>query len=569
MRTTARLLTLALLAVISNLPTAPAQQPGSVNVRSRVTTPTPGLPVVDVNVDRQRVPLGEPVTFTLSPANVVLNPQYIVTLDFGDGRKTQERKTTIVHLYRFPGNYRYSVSVSGKDQVKPKVPQVTLFAKPTSANANQRIDFKAELSDSYPDVKYRFVFADGWQTGWQDAPRATHEYVAAKTYPAYVDIGAAGPARAIERIGRSVPLAIQISSSGPQPQQLSVNLSAKPARIEEREVVLFSAGVPGNATNVRYRFIFGDKSAATDWQISPQAKYRYLKGGTYSARVDVRSMNNIAAAQSASSSPILIEVKAAATPVVSLDASPSRVMVNLPIFFRARVDSPSPGLRYRFNFGDGSAATAWSGNKTATYAYARAGDYEPFVEIGRLNNKKIDAFASGRRQVTVESPITPDNKTATPTPRPSPSPSGPTPSPTSSVPPSPTPVTPSPSPVAASPTVDGSSPSPSGTTPLASGPTSPSPEGTAPEKKSGPVPPDYWWIYLLIAALLLAAYQTWKWLTAPRPTFHPRLDPGVSKVETDLKIEFQIELNPDIAAGDYGVETPAGSIIKSERNSDD
>jgi len=83
------------------------------------------------------------------------------------------------------------------------------------------------------------------------------------------------------------------------------------------------------------------------------------------------------------------------------------------------------------------------------------------------------------------------------------------------------------------------------------------------------VPPDYWWIYLLIAALLLAGYQTWKWLTAPRPTFHPRLDPGVSKVETDLKIEFQIELNPDIAAGDYGVETPAGSIIKSERNSDD
>jgi hypothetical protein len=554
MRTTARLLTLGLLAVISSLTTAPAQQPGSVNVRSRVTTPTPGLPVVDVNVDKKRVPLGELVTFTLSPTNVVLNPQYIVTLDFGDGRKTQALKTTIVHLYRDPGNYRYSVSVSGKGPVKPKVPQVTLFAKPTSAKTNQSVDFKAELSDSYPNVKYHFVFADGWQTGWQDAPQATHEYVAAKTYLAYVDIGAAGPARVIERIGRSVQLAIQISSSGPQPQQLSVNLSAKPARIEERQVVLFRASVPGNATNVRYRFVFGDKSAATDWQISPQAKYRYLKSGTYAARVDVRSMNNIAAAQSATSSPILIEVKAAATPVVSLDANPSRVMVNVPIFFRATVDSPNPSLRYRFTFGDDSAATAWSGNKTATHAYARAGNYEPFVEIGRFNNKKIDAFASGRRQVTVESPFTPDNQTPTPTP-------------TSSGP-SPTPVTLSPSPVP-SPTVDGSSPSPSGTTPPGSGPTSPSPEATTPEKKSGPVPRDYWWIYLLIAALLLAGYQTWKWLTASRPTFHPRLDPGVSKVETDLKIEFQIELNPDIAAGDYGVETPAGSIIKSERKSDD
>lgn len=559
MRITARLLTAALLAVISYLPATPAQQPGAVNVRPRVTTPTPGLPVVDVDVDRQRVPLGELVTFTLSPAHVVLNPQYIVTLDFGDGGKTQVHKTTIVHLYRVAGNYRYSVSVSGKDQVKPKVPQVTLFAKPASGKTNERIDFRAELSESYPNLKYRFVFADGWQTGWQDAPQATHEYVTPKTYLAYVDIGAAGGGRVIERIGRS-QLAIQISSSGPQPQQLSVNLSAKPTRIEERQLVSFSASVPGNAGNVRYRFVFGDKSAAADWQISPQAKHRYLTGGTYSARVDVRSTNIMTAAQSASSSPVLIEVKAAATPMVSLDATPGLVIKGLPIFFRARVDSPSQSLRYRFNFGEGSAPTAWSGNRTATHVYTRAGNYEPFVEIGRFNNQQINALASGRRQVIVQSLLPSDNTTPTPTPTPrsspSPSPSGPTPSPTSSVPPSPTPVKPSPSPVAPSPTVD-------------IGPTSPSPEATSPEKKSGPVPPDYWWIYPLIAVLLFAGYQTWKWLTAPRPTFHPRIDPGVSKVETDLKIDYQIELNPDIAAGDYGVETPAGSIIKSERKSDD
>jgi hypothetical protein len=40
-------------------------------------------------------------------------------------------------------------------------------------------------------------------------------------------------------------------------------------------------------------------------------------------------------------------------------------------------------------------------------------------------------------------------------------------------------------------------------------------------------------------------------------------------VATDLAIDFQIQLNPDIAAGDFGLETPTGTFIKSERKVDD
>ena len=57
----------------------------------------------------------------------------------------------------------------------------------------------------------------------------------------------------------------------------------------------------------------------------------------------------------------------------------------------------------------------------------------------------------------------------------------------------------------------------------------------------------------------------------PRPTFHPRLDPGVSEVGADkpLAVDLQVELNPDIASGEYGLETNEPSIIKSERKSND
>jgi hypothetical protein len=76
---------------------------------------------------------------------------------------------------------------------------------------------------------------------------------------------------------------------------------------------------------------------------------------------------------------------------------------------------------------------------------------------------------------------------------------------------------------------------------------------------------------LLIPLALYGAYRAFKWLAPPRPTFHPRLDKGVSAVgvEKPLAIDFQIQLNPDISAGEYGIKSDEASFIRSERKSDD
>ena len=574
MRIPPRLLNVFLLVVATCLPTALGQQPGSVNIRQRVVTSPAGLPTVNVTVDRNRVPVNDEVTFTLSPASVVSNQKYTITLQFGDGTQIQTHATQVIHPYRAPGNYRYSISVTSSDKGSPtssRIPPVTLSATPTAVSINQSVVFSAQLSENYQNIRYRFVFADGSQTNWQDSPQTKHEYAAPKTYLAYVDIGKP-VGGSVRRIGGSARKAIDVTQAV-TPPKVSVNLTAKPVKVEERQIVSFTARVTSNTTNVRYRFVFGDKTPATEWQVNAQTRHRYLAAGNYSARVDVRVVNNRSAVQSVSSStPLLIEVRATAQPVVSLGANPTSVVETLPVFFRAKIDSPNSNIRYRFNFGDGSRPTAWTGKAIETHAYSRAGNYAPYVEIGRATTGPINAIASSSRQVTVTGFLPPGNVTATPSPSSSSSMSSPIQSPSGTVPPSPSLDKSSPSPGIATPTPDRSSPS-AGPNMSNTGGTTASTGGPSPGQTPDglPSPSNNWWIYLLIALALFAGYHTWKWLTAPRPTFHPRLDPGVSQVgaEKPLSIDFQLQLNPDIAAGEYGLETNESSFIRSERKSDD
>jgi hypothetical protein len=79
-----RVFTISLLIVVSCCTTVIGQAPGTVNIRPRVVTAQPGVPIVRVSVDRNRVPLGDEVTFTLAPASLVRNPRFIVTIYFGD-----------------------------------------------------------------------------------------------------------------------------------------------------------------------------------------------------------------------------------------------------------------------------------------------------------------------------------------------------------------------------------------------------------------------------------------------------------------------------------------------------
>ncbi|HEY5074143.1 MAG TPA: hypothetical protein VII34_05550, partial [Pyrinomonadaceae bacterium] len=96
-----------------------------------------------------------------------------------------------------------------------------------------------------------------------------------------------------------------------------------------------------------------------------------------------------------------------------------------------------------------------------------------------------------------------------------------------------------------------------------------SPTGTpTPDPNGGGIS---WWKYLLLALILLAGYQGWKYFYAPRPTLVPNVDPGTSALGAEggpLSINFQMELDPNVTDGQFTVDTNEGSFIKSERKSD-
>jgi hypothetical protein len=522
-----------------------------------VTAPQPGIPVVKVTVDRRRVPLGEVATFTLSPASVVLDPRFVVTLFFGDGGQQRVSQPRIVYLYKATGTYTYSILVKSGDPTIAKPPRVSLSANPTRVSTESPVTFTAQPSHSYPNLRYRFAFGDQNQTAWQSQPVATHAYQSAGKYLAYVDIGTMINGD-VKPLGGSVRQAIEAMSPL---RPVRVTLSANPMPVEKKRPATFVARVDTNEPNITYRFDFGDGSRPTSWQVTPRTTHAYSAAGNYPVRVEIQINRSQSGLQTASSNPLLMEVTATRpddTPGVSLIAVPQSVPAGLPVFFRASSASADSNTRYRFRFGDGTSGD-WKAKPEETHIYSLAGNYPAFVELGSVASGPVEALAaSGRKEVRVEAlsiPVT------SPTPGPSPSPIE-TASPTGS--PSPPNLSTSPSPSPSAPATP--SPSP-GETASPSPSISPTPNQTPSNGES-----NNWWKYLLAVLILFVGYQGWKALYAPRPTLVPKLDPGDSNMDArggGLGINFQMELNQNVTDGQVAVNTDGGSLIKSERMGDD
>ncbi|MGZ8847833.1 MAG: PKD domain-containing protein, partial [Pyrinomonadaceae bacterium] len=517
-----------------------AQQAGTVNVRPRVASAQSGMPEVKATVNRNKVPVGEEVTFTLSPARIVTDPRYRVTLFFGDGKRQVMRQAKITHPYPKAGTYTYSILVEAEKQPTPTptqtatTPTVSLTATPETVEVNRSVNFSAQLSRRYPNIKYRFVFADGSDSGWQDSSNATHSYRSPNTYKAYVDIGLYANG-STKQLGGSPRQAIKVTESRPVTR---VELSATPTSVESGKPVTFNARLNPQSANARYRFDFGDKSPATNWQTSSQTTHRYKLDGKYSARVEVRRATPNSSPISDS---IAIQVSNAPDEKVTVDLKvvPGSVLVGVPVFFEAVPSDANASARYRFSFGDGSATTEWSSSPYQTRSYSAAGRYSAFVEMAESGDEP--SAASGKKSVRITAIPTNNindnqnnqndnrnnnqngNPNSNNTPRPN---------------------------VNTSPHNNGNSNS----TPVV-----PLREQTEPND---------WWKYLIILiVLLLAGYQAYSYFFAPRPTFVPHVDTGDANVGADnpLAINMQMDVDPNVAGGEFTIDTEGDSLIKSKR----
>jgi hypothetical protein len=409
-------------------------------------------------------------------------------------------------------------------------------------------------------VKYRFVFGDSKQTGWQDESYAVHPYDVANTYQAHVDIGALDNGTFKQLTGSSrQPIVVNF-----RPQD-SVDLLVEPTKAEVGTPITFTALTYSKDPKTSYRFVFGD-GAETGWQPSTQVTHKYASDNTYYAYVEMIPGSfgvNQRTLQSGKKA-ILVFERQRVSVSVDLMVKPAKADTDTPVKFTALVNSKDPNLRFRFFYGDGKSSK-WQPDSESQHKFLNAGGYSAYVEAGFSNNNQgIKALdTSPRREVIVRAPATP-----TPTPTPTASPAA---SPASS---------PRPSPTGSPGSSPGSSPtlSPGDSPPLLSSSPSPSPgptpmlsPGSSPLVLPGGVTDFPWWWLLLIPLIGGGGYWAFKALFLPRPTFSARRDAGSSEVDAakGLAIESQILLKPNIADGQYRVGVDEGNFIQSVRREDD
>lgn len=533
-----RHLIVALLAVLTCLPaatsgTALGQDANSVDIRTAVPPARPGRVAAHVTVDKNRVRVGEWVRVNLTSPAGFNRPRFSVS--FGDGQEDVTSDTQINHKYDKVGHYDVYAWVVSEPIAPPRsVPRVSLSVAPNPAVVGQPVTFNAQITESYPGIKYRFVFGDKDQTAWQDQLQTTHAYALAATYQAYVDIGAEENG-SIKPLRGSAREPIRVNAQQP----VSVDLTADPATVEVGRRVTFDAHAVSRDPNLRYRFVFGDGSPSTDWLSSSQATHEYASPNTYMAYVQIGSSANRFASPIISSARQPIRVIGAQRLSVDLIVDPTTVKTEIPVTFTAQVDSKDTKIRYRFFYGDRSASD-WQVVPKSRHKYSVADTYFAYVEAELPNNNqgiKVGGTSKAKQVIVTSS--------GTPTPTPTPTPTL-------------TPV---------------SSPASSTGVKLSSSP------GVSPKSSSEPflgsTPTDQgsfgrnWWKYLLIALLIFfLGYRIYRLLFATRPTFRPLRDGGSSEVDEGTKplaIDSQILLRPDIADGQFRVSTGEPDFVRSVR----
>ncbi|MGQ0761688.1 MAG: PKD domain-containing protein [Acidobacteriota bacterium] len=315
------------------------QQPPTVNLRPSSVVSPRGTPQVRVRADKQRVPRGTKVTFTLSPASVLTD--YDVTLYFGDRQQQVMTGPQATHVYEAVGTYTYSIDVKPRQRCQPRV---TLSASASSVPEGEAVTFSAQLSGNCPNIQFRFVFGDGSPSVWRSNPQAEHRYAQAGNYSAFVDISDGK-----NRVGGSQRIRLDVTRREPvvDPRNnVSVSLTAEPVSARPGKPVTFTAKASPARADARYLFNFGD-GRQTSWQTDPQSTHTYRTRGIYRPYVQVSQFLNNQTV-SATSAPAVLRVQPgpdttpdpdpSPTPTSTPGPSPSPTPVSSP----TASDSPTP-----------------------------------------------------------------------------------------------------------------------------------------------------------------------------------------------------------------------------------
>jgi PKD repeat protein len=353
-------------------------------------------------------------------------PQVAYRFDWGDGQSLDTKVPQADHAYSAPGEYtvrlaavpvspatagrtRLPVIVDLTIDVVPRPrqepppqaplppPVLTLAADTLTPQSRQSVRFTGSWNRRVAGVRYRFDWGDGQRTD-SETSQADHAYAAPGRYAVRLVATAAsegrrGPAQPIT----SNALAIEVRPDRQDPQRppAVLTLAADNPTPFPGDAVRFTASWNRDMPQVAYRFDWGD-GQIIDTKV-PQADHAYSAHGVYAVRVTASPL--AAGLTNDPPSPVVsneLTIRVATPPpepVATLAADHQEARVGEPITFTVSLNPQSDSAQYRFVFGDGNRQDSL--RNEVVYAYAREGDFQPWVTVS------ID----GRDQAVNSAPI--------------------------------------------------------------------------------------------------------------------------------------------------------------------
>lgn len=252
------------------------------------------LPVtVALGVDRDALRTGELATFRLSPSDVAADPAVGWRIQWGDdpGSQLVTGKAEFYRWFARPGRYTVRVALDRKnpdarpitlapDSVTVEVAQLTVDVDPERVVAGEEVALSTPFHASplQPDITYRFVADDGFNSGWLNEPRTTHVFPAPGTRRVSVEIG-----KSREKVTTSAVREIEVVA----PPKEGLALAAEPRQPKPNDPVAFSASPLNAHDGIEYRFMYGD-GATSAWGASATSSHAYAASGSYAARAEAR-----------------------------------------------------------------------------------------------------------------------------------------------------------------------------------------------------------------------------------------------------------------------------------------
>ena len=524
-------------------------------------TPVPPVPSVKLSASPTSVEVNQPVSFSAQVSRRYQNLKY--QFFFGDGSTSgwqDDAKAT--HSYRAANTFKAYVDIgvfsngfvkqaggSERESItvteRPVIVSVKLTANPASIEAGKPVTFTARPSLQSSNAEYQFAFGDTSATGWQASPRATHRYNAAGNYSARVEVRVANRTNAPQSASDATTVEVT-EPVGPS----KVDLKVIPATVPLGVPVLFQAIPSAENTKARYRFNFGDGSS-TSWSSDPLQTHSYNAAGTYPAFVEMASVSEPVKVSAASGKKRVRVMPIRSHP----DTNDNRNSNGNSNSNTGNSANSNATPRSNTNSGANSNGNSNTGRNANSNANSNTGGNTNSNTFGQVNgnvnlqtntnfrgNVNSNTFGQVNGNVNLQTNTNSGgNVNAT----------------------------------NANSSANGNANANSNSTNAGNSNANASNANSSvasatvatsePGAKGGTTD---WWKYLIIAAIILfAAYQAFSYFFAPRPTFEPHFNPGDSQVSAGkpLSIDLQLDVDPNIQAGEFSIDTQGNSLIKSKR----